>query len=151
MKKLQLPPRHTIEILSDETDMLQARIDLLIRNGIMGLCIVFLLLWAFMNFRVSFWSGMGIPVAIAGGMIVLWIAGGTINQMSLFAFILILGIVVDDAIVVGEAIYVHRKNGVSPIKAAVGGVLEVGLPVIAAVLTTIVAFLPLLKVGGIMG
>ncbi|MFC1820779.1 efflux RND transporter permease subunit, partial [Thermodesulfobacteriota bacterium] len=150
-KERQLPEGAVIKILYDETDMLQARIDLLVRNGLIGLFIVFLFLWAFMDMRVSFWSGMGIPVSIAGGMVVLWIVGGTINMMSLFAFILILGIVVDDAIVVGESIYVHRKNGASPIKAAVEGVWEVGLPVIAAVLTTIVAFLPLAKVGGIMG
>jgi multidrug efflux pump subunit AcrB len=150
-KQKQLPDGATIEILYDETDMLSARIDLLVRNGMIGLCIVFLLLWAFMDLRVSFWTGMGIPVSIAGAMVVLWVAGGTINMISLFAFIMVLGIVVDDAIVVGEAIYVNRKTGASPLKAAVEGVWEVGMPVIAAVLTTIVAFLPLTKVGGIMG
>jgi multidrug efflux pump subunit AcrB len=77
--------------------------------------------------------------------------GGTINMVSLFGFIMVLGVVVDDAIVVGEAIYVHRKSGKPPLKAAIDGVSEVGMPVIAAVLTTIVAFVPLLYVGGIMG
>jgi multidrug efflux pump subunit AcrB len=100
---------------------------------------------------VAFWSGMGIPISIAGGMVILWAWGGTLNMMSLFAFVMILGIVVDDAIVVGEAIYVHRKNGDSRLKAAVNGTAEVGLPVTAAVLTTVVAFFPLMNVGGVLG
>lgn len=150
-KRLQLPEGTVIEIVYDDTDMLSARIDLLVRNGLIGLCIVFFFLWAFMDLRVSFWSGMGIPISIAGAMVVLWAVGGTLNMISLFAFIMVLGIVVDDAIVVGESIYFHRKKGEPPLKAAVEGVREVGLPVIAAVLTTIVAFLPLAYVGGIMG
>jgi multidrug efflux pump subunit AcrB len=95
--------------------------------------------------------GMGIPGSLAGALAILWGIGGTLNMISLFALIMVLGIVVDDAIVIGEAIYVHRKNGLSPLKAAVAGVSEVGLPVVAAVTTTIVAFAPLMFVGGIMG
>jgi multidrug efflux pump subunit AcrB len=113
--------------------------------------IVFFLLWAFLNARLSFWGGMGIPVSIAGALVILWTMGGTINMVSLFGMIMVLGIVVDDAIVVGEAIYFHRKQGKPPLKAAVDGVSEVGMPIIAAVVTTIVAFIPLLYVGGIMG
>ena len=88
---------------------------------------------------------------MAGGMAILPAFDGTINMMTTFAFILILGIVVDDAIVVGEAIYVQRKNGVPPLKAAVEGTWEVGLPVIAAVLTTVIAFIPLAFVDGVIG
>jgi len=150
-KKRQLPPGAELNILYDNTEMLQNRIDLLVRNGTIGLCIVFLLLWAFLNTRLSFWCGMGIPVSIAGALAIVWALGGTINMISLFGFILVLGIVVDDAIVVGESIYVHRKNGKPPLRAAVEGVLEIGMPVVAAVTTTIVAFIPLLYVGGIMG
>jgi multidrug efflux pump subunit AcrB len=94
---------------------------------------------------------MGIPISIAGAMAILWAIGGTLNMISLFGLIMVLGIVVDDAIVVGESIYVHRKRGEPPLKAAVEGTLEVGMPVVAAVLTTIVAFIPLFYVGGIMG
>jgi multidrug efflux pump subunit AcrB len=94
---------------------------------------------------------MGIPVSLAGALAILWGIGGTLNMISLFALIMVLGIVVDDAIVVGEAIYVHRKNGLPPLKAAVEGVSEVGLPVVAAVTTSMVAFAPLMYVGGIMG
>ena len=113
--------------------------------------IVFILLWTFLNARLSFWGGMGIPISIAGALAILWAVGGTINMISLFGLIMVLGIVVDDAIIVGEAIYFHRKQGKPPLKAAVDGVIEVGMPIIAAVLTTIVAFIPLLYVGGIMG
>ena len=150
-KQARTPPGTSIQVLYDNTDMLRARIDLLVKNGIIGMMIVFLALWAFLNARLSFWGGMGIPVSIAGALAILWAIGGTINMISLFSLIMVLGIVVDDAIVVGEAIYTHRKAGEPPLKAAVEGVSEVGMPVVAAVLTTIVAFLPLLYVGGIMG
>ena len=150
-KEMMLPDGANIKIFYDNTDMLRSRIDLLVRNGIIGLIIVFILLWCFLNARLSFWSGMGIPISIAGALAILWAVGGTINMISLFGLIMVLGIVVDDAIVVGEAIYFHRKQGKPPLKAAVDGVSEVGMPVIAAVITTIVAFIPLLYVGGIMG
>jgi len=94
---------------------------------------------------------MGIPISLGGGVVILWLLGGTINMISLFGLIMVLGIVVDDAIVVGEAIFVHRNNGDGPLKAAVEGVWEVGMPVVAAVITTIVAFLPLAYIKGIMG
>jgi len=150
-KVIQLPAGANIKILYDNTDMLRSRIDLLVRNGIIGLMIVFFLLWSFLNARLSFWGGMGIPISIAGALAILWAVGGTINMISLFGLIMVLGIVVDDAIVVGEAIYFHRKQGKPALKAAVDGVSEVGMPIIAAVITTIVAFIPLLYVGGIMG
>ena len=150
-KRQILPQGVKLDILYDNTDMLRARIDLLVNNGMIGLSIVFIVLWLFLNLRLAFWAGMGIPISIAGAMAILWAIGGTLNMISLFGLIMVLGIVVDDAIVVGESIYVHRKRGKPPLKAAVDGVMEVGLPVIAAVLTTIVAFIPLFFIGGIMG
>ncbi len=150
-KQGEIPDGVSVEMLFDNTTMLRARIDLLLKNGIIGLSIVFILLWCFLNARLSFWAGMGIPISIAGALVILWAIGGTVNMISLFGLIMVLGIVVDDAIVVGEAIYVHRKQGKPPLKAAVDGVSEVGMPVIAAILTTIVAFIPLFYVGGIMG
>ena len=150
-KQLELPDQVKLEVLYDNTDMLRARINLLLKNGLIGIGIVFILLWVFLSGRLSFWSGMGIPISIAGAMIILWFQGGTLNMISLFGLIMVLGIVVDDAIVVGESIFVHRKRGLPPVKAAVEGVSEVGMPVTAAVITTIVAFTPLLYVGGIMG
>lgn len=150
-QKLKLPEGTNITIIYETSEMLRARINLLLKNGVIGLALVFLILWMFLDLRLSFWSGMGIPISLAGGFIILWGVGGTINMISLFGFLMVLGIVVDDAIVVGEAIFYHRSQGEPPIKAVVEGVAEVGMPVIAAVTTTIVAFLPLSYVGGIMG
>ena len=133
------------------TTMIEARIRLLTRNGMIGLTLVFLLLWLFLDLRLSFWVAMGIPISLAGAMAIMWAQGGSINMISLFALIMVLGIIVDDAIVVGEAIYVHRKRGQGQLQAAVEGVMEVGLPVLAAVTTTIVAFVPLGFTSGIMG
>jgi multidrug efflux pump subunit AcrB len=150
-RRNQLPQGIQLNVLYDNTEMLRARIDLLVRNGIIGMTIVLLVLYIFLDARLSFWAGLGIPISIAGAMVIVGAMGATLNMISLFGLILVLGIVVDDAIVVGEAIYVQRKKGLPPLKAAVEGVSEVGMPVIAAVLTTIVAFVPLLFVGGIMG
>ena len=150
-KRSSLPDGSDIATIYDWSEMLNARINLLVRNGLIGLGIVFILLWMFLDLRLSFWAGMGMPISVSGALGVLWAVGGTINMISLFGLIMVLGIIVDDAIVVGEAIYVHRSRGEPPVQAAVAGVREVGLPVIAAVLTTIVAFIPLMFVGGIMG
>jgi multidrug efflux pump subunit AcrB len=150
-KVQQIPQGATIRTLYDNTEMLRDRIKLLVRNGIIGLSLVFILLWIFLDIRLSFWAGMGIPISITGALAILWFIGGSINMISLFGLIMVLGIIVDDAIVVGEAIYVHRQNGAPPLQAAVDGTCEVGIPVIAAVVTTIVAFIPLALVGGIMG
>ncbi len=150
-KQQQLPPSIQLTDFYDNTTALRARIHLLSSNGILGMGLVFFLLWVFMDLRLSFWGGMGIPISLAGALFILWAMGETINMVSLFGFIMVLGIVVDDAIVVGEAIYVHRKLGKPPLRAAVDGIAEVVAPVFAAVLTTIVAFVPLAYVGGIMG
>lgn len=150
-RQTALPGGAHIGILYDSTDMLQDRIDLLTRNGLLGLILVLILLWIFMDLRLSFWVGMGIPISIAGALAILWAVGATINMISLFGLIMVLGIVVDDAIVVGEAIFYHRQQGAPPLKAAVEAVREVGMPVTAAVITTVVAFLPLAYIGGIMG
>jgi multidrug efflux pump subunit AcrB len=146
-----LPEGVNLDIWGRMAAILRARIQLLVRNGFIGLGLVFLILWLFLDIRLSFWAGMGMPVSIMGTLAIMWYIGETINMISLFGLIMVLGIIVDDAIVVGEAIYVARKNGVPPLKAAVDGVMEVGLPVVAAVTTTIVAFVPLAFVGGFMG
>ncbi len=150
-KEITLPPGVHISVFYDTTDSLRSRIRLLTRNGMLGLGLVFFMLWLFLDLRLSFWAGLGIPISIAGAMFLLWSVDATINMVSLFGLIMVLGIVVDDAIVVGEAIYVHRKKGEPPLAAAVNGVSEVAMPVLAAVSTTIVAFIPLAYVGGTMG
>jgi multidrug efflux pump subunit AcrB len=151
-KQQTLPEGLELELIFDATDMLRARINLLVKNGIIGLSLVFLLLWLFLDLRLSFWAGMGMPISIAGALVILWMVGGSLNMISLFGLIMVLGIIVDDAIVVGEAIYYHQQQpGADPYLAAVKGVSEVGMPVFGAVTTTIIAFLPLMFVGGIMG
>lgn len=150
-KNPTLPPGTRIIILSDSTAKIRANIDILTGNGLMGLALVFAVLWLFLDTRLAFWAGMGIPTSLAGGLAVLWLSGYTMNSITLFGLIMVLGIVADDAIVVGEAIYVQRKNGASPLAAAMNGLTEVGLPVIASVATTVVAFLPLMHVAGVLG
>lgn len=150
-KQQELPEGISLTVWARNAPRLEARIRLLLRNGLMGLVVVFIMLWLFLDIRLSFWAGMGMPVSILGAFMVMWYFGATINMMSLFAMITVLGIIVDDAIVVGEAIYTARKNGLPPLRAAVEGVVEVGLPVIGAVTTTIVAFIPLFFVAGVMG
>jgi multidrug efflux pump subunit AcrB len=146
-----LPPQLHVEPCFDESEFVRGQLNLLARNGIIGLILVVSILWFFLNSRLSFWIAMGIPISISGALILMWALGQTINQISLITFIIVLGIIVDDAIVVGESIFVHRRRGKPPLQAAVDGVCEMGGPVIAAVLTTIVAFLPLAFVPGILG
>ena len=146
-----LPEGLKMTIWSDSSEHIQARIRLLVRNGLIGLTVVFCLLWMFLDLRLSFWATMGIPISLSGALAIMWLIGATINMVSLFGLIMVLGIIVDDAIVVGEAIYVHRKRGDPPLVAAVDGVVEVGIPVIAAVVTTIIAFVPLMFIGGVLG
>jgi len=140
-----------IIVLSDNTQSTRANLDTLFSNAVMGLVLVFILLWLFMDTKISFWAGMGIPISLLGGLAVVHFSGITLNKITLFGLIMVLGIVADDAIVVGESIYYHRKNGASPLDAVVKGVSEVGLSVLAAILTTIVAFLPLYHIDGMMG
>lgn len=150
-KQQSLPKDVYITEIADLSVFLRSRIRLLLRNGLIGLSFVFLLLWLFLDLRLSFWAAMGMPTSIAGALIILWWIGGSINMISLFGLIMVLGIIVDDAIVVGEAIYVHYLSGKPPLQATVDGVSEVGLPVIASVITTIIAFTPLMYISGIMG
>ncbi len=150
-KKKQLPPGVNISVWNDRARLIRARLNLLEINGIQGLIIVITLLLLLMNARLSFFVTLGIPISFAGALSILYLHGSTLNMMSLFGLIMVLGMLVDDAIVIGEAIYYHRQRGLPPMKAALAGVEEVGLPVIGAVTTTIAAFLPLMFVSGIMG
>jgi multidrug efflux pump subunit AcrB len=135
----------------DTSKLVASRIDLLVRNGSMGFLLVFLILWLFLDLRLGFWVSLGIPISLGGAMAILYLFDQSLNMLSLFGLIMVLGIVVDDAIVVGEAVYYQRKKGLGPIDAAFEGVREMATPVFAAVSTTIVAFLPLFFVAGIMG
>jgi multidrug efflux pump subunit AcrB len=146
-----LPPGIDLVARNDRSDIYRQRMDLMLRNGYIGLALVFILLAIFLEPRLAFWVSMGIPISILGSLFFLPAAGVSINVMSMFAFIVTLGIVVDDAIVAGENMYHHRQAGKTWFRAAVAGTREIAMPVIFSVLTNIVAFAPLLFVSGIMG
>ena len=135
----------------DSSRLVSDRIDLLLKNGRYGLILVFFCLWMFLELRLSFWVTVGIGVSLSGALAIMAASGQSINLISLFALIMVLGIIVDDAIVVGEAIYVRRENGAGSQEAAIEGVREVIWPVLTAVLTSILAFTPLFFISGIMG
>ena len=136
---------------ADRSIEIRGRLDLLVKNGLQGLLIVFILLALFLDIRLAFWVALGIPFSIFATATCLEFTGNTLNMMSTFAIIMALGIVVDDAIVVGENIFSHRKLGKSYLTAAVDGTAEVLPSVMASVTTTVLAFLPLMFVSGIMG
>ncbi|MDD5723969.1 MAG: efflux RND transporter permease subunit [Syntrophales bacterium] len=146
-----LPSGISIDIQSDRSDVYRQRLTMLLNNGYMGLALVLILLGLFLEIRLAFWVTMGIPISFLGSILFLPYLGVSINMMSMFAFIVALGIVVDDAIVVGENIYSYREKGYPIWEAAVEGVREVAMPVTFSVLTNIVTFMPLLFVPGIPG
>jgi len=147
----RMPAGIKLALWFDLSDMVQDRIELLLRNGLQGIALVFVGLALFLNLGLAFWVAVGIPVSFMGAFLVLEACGATINMISLFGFIMTLGILVDDAIIIGENIYTHFGRGKSSAEAVVDGLSEVGGPVIMAVSTTIVAFLPLMFITGIMG
>lgn len=145
------PPGIKYGIWFDRSEFLQARLDLLLRNAAFGLLLVIVVLGLFLELKLAFWITLGIPISVMGAFISMPATGVTINMISLFAFILVLGIVVDDAIVVGENIHYERSVQPNYLEAAVRGAVEVGRPVTFSVLTTVAAFAPLLFTSGIMG
>jgi len=146
-----LPPNIRFEAYNDRSDIYRDRRDLLLKNGTAGLVLVLLLLGLFLDARMAFWVAMGIPISILGSFVLLPALGGSINIVSMFAFIITLGIVVDDAMVIGENIYHKRQDGMGFIQASIYGVREMAAPVAIAVVTNIVAFLPLLFIPGSIG
>jgi multidrug efflux pump subunit AcrB len=146
-----LPPGLHFATWNDRSEMYEDRVDLLRRNATMGLILVLVCLGLFLELRLAFWVTLGIPISFVGALIPLSFTSASINMISLFAFILTLGMVVDDAIVVGEAIYKNRTDGDPPMTAAVRGVRSVAVPVIFAIMTSCIAFSPLLTVPGVSG
>ena len=146
-----LPEGVDIDVWADTSEFLEQRFDLLLRNAAVGLVLVLLVLGLFLEVRLAFWVTLGIPISFIGSLLFIPEFDASINMISLFAFIVTLGLVVDDAIVVGEAVYKHRSDGLPPLKAAIAGVREVALPVSFAIITTLVAFAPMLYVSGGMG
>ena len=147
----RLPEGVTLTLWQDDTAILKSRRDLLVENGAYGLALVLLVLATFLRLRLAGWVALGIPISFLGAIWLMPTLDVTINMISLFAFIVVLGIVVDDAIVVGENIYTHYQKGGEGLSAAVGGVQEMAVPVTFAVLTTVAAFSPLLAVPGNTG
>ncbi|MBT4866441.1 MAG: efflux RND transporter permease subunit [Planctomycetaceae bacterium] len=147
------PFDHKFEIAlhTDLARFVEGRLDLMMRNGLSGLLLVVISLNLFLNWRVAFWSAVGLPVSFLGTFIVMWMVGASLNLLSLFGLIIVLGIIVDDAIVIGENIFRHVEEGMSPFKAAVKGAEEVMWPVTIAVATTIAAFAPMFFIRGQIG
>ena len=146
-----LPTGVEIDFYRDRSKILRSRINLLLRNMAIGLVLVSILLGVFLNVRLAFWVTLGIPISFAAGILLLPRYDVSINMISLFAFITVLGIVVDDAIIIGENIFRKYEEGLAALDGAVQGAMEVGRPVVFAVLTTVVAFWPLLLGTGTMG
>ena len=149
--RAELPGTVAMEVWKDDSVMLDERIDLLARNGIMGLVLVVLVLALFLDLRLAFWVALGIPLSFAGAFILAPVSGVSINMVSLFALIVVLGLVVDDAIVVGENIYELEQKGRSRLEASIEGAQQMAVPVTFAVFTSVAAFAPLLFVPGFMG
>lgn len=146
-----LPPSVSATIWNDTTEILQDRINLLIRNALMGLVLVLITLGLLLDLRLAFWVTMGIPVAIFGAMLFLPVTDVSINMISLFGLIITVGIIVDDAIVVGENIFMRRKEGIPAVEASILGARQMAVPVTFSILTNIVSFTPLLFIPGVMG
>lgn len=146
-----LPPSIRLEVFDAQWQLISERIELLVNNGLSGLLLVVAVLYFFLPGRVAFWVMVGVPTAFLATLALMYVLGGTINMMSLFALIMALGIIVDDAIVVSEDADTHRHLGEGPAQAALGGARRMLWPVVASSLTTVAAFLPLMMVGGIIG
>ena len=146
-----MPDNVTMGYWRDRSRTVNARLQTLNKSALQGGLLVILLLALFLRPSVAFWVFIGVPVAFMGGLALMPTIGVTINLISLFAFILVLGIVVDDAIVTGENIYSHMRRNPNRIQAAIEGAQEVAIPVTFGVLTTVAAFMPLLLIEGVRG
>lgn len=147
----RVPAGITLTAWNDFSRILQSRLDLMIRNARAGYILVFICLALFLKFRLAWWVSLGIPISFLGAFWMLPVLDVTINLISLFAFIVVLGIVVDDAIIIGENIFRHHERGDTGTSGSASGAKEVAVPVIFGVLTTITAFFPLLFVTGMTG
>ena len=147
----QVPEGISITIWQDQAEILADRLTLMVRNGATGFVLVFIVLALFLQFRLAFWVSLGIPISFLGAIALMPGLDVSANVISLFAFILVLGIVVDDAIIVGENIFRHQENHGDALRGSIEGAHEIAKPVTFAVLTTVAAFMPLMFVPGMMG
>lgn len=146
-----MPKGVGLSVWRDQSEIYRDRLELLMNNAYIGLALVMFVLGLFLEIHLAFWVTMGIPISFIGSLLILPFFDASINMISLFAFIVTLGLVVDDAIVVGEAVYLRRTRGMNALLAAIRGVREVAIPVVFAVVTTMMAFAPMLFVTGIAG
>jgi multidrug efflux pump subunit AcrB len=151
LKDYNPPSGIDVSVWDDQTEVLEGRISLLLRNGLLGFALVFLFLVVMLDLRLALWVAMGVPISFLGAFLFFDAFDININMISLFALIIVLGIVVDDAVVVGENIISEQEKGKKGIEAAMDGVKGVIGPVIVGVLTTMAAFAPLLFVTGTFG
>ena len=149
--RLDLPAGVELIDFDARWELVRDRIELMIKNGLTGLLLVVLILFFFMNGRVAWWVAVGIPVSFMAALAILYFIGGSINMLSLFALIMALGIIVDDAIVVGENAMAQFENGVKPERSAELAARQMLGPVCSSSLTTVCAFLPLMLVGSVIG
>lgn len=140
-----------VHVFENAAEDYRRRRGLLVSDALTGLALVLLILGVFLAPRPAFWVIVGIPTALLGGLLLTPLFGATFNMLSMFAFIVTIGVVVDDAIMIAEAIHAQREKGAGPVDAAVAGLREVGAPVLLATATTIAAFLPIFFVPGEMG
>ncbi len=147
----ELPAGIGLAVWNDQSEIYRDRMQLLLKNAGIGLILVLLLLGLFLDLKLAFWVTVGLPTSIIGSFLFIPLTGASINMISLFAFIITLGIIVDDAVVAGEIVYQKREEGLPFLQAAIAGAREISSPIIFAVLTNIVAFLPLFFVPGTMG
>lgn len=149
--KTTLPPGVSVRIDSNSAEDYRERLSLLTENGILAIFIVLFILTLFLEYRLAFWVMMGMAISFIGGLIFLPLAGISINMVSMFAFLIVLGIVVDDAIVVGENVYEYRQRGMDSFEAAIRGTKDISKPVVFSIATTIITFVPLLFIPGTTG
>ncbi|MDH4037699.1 MAG: efflux RND transporter permease subunit [Candidatus Krumholzibacteria bacterium] len=147
----RMPAGVALTAWNDYSRILRGRLNLLITNAIQGFILVFIILALFLRLRLAFWVSLGIPISFLGALWLMPSLGLTINMLSLFAFVVVLGMVVDDAIVVGENIYDRMEQGEHGVDAAARGATEVAVPVTFAILTTVCSFMPLMMVQGTTG
>ena len=148
MSNAQLPAGYELVVLSDSSEPVRSRLTMLTKNGVMGLCLVFLMLAIFLEMRLAFWVALGIPISLLGAATFMLYSGHTLNMTTMFAFLIALGIVVDDAIVIGENIFVHRQQRKGLVRAAIDGAYEVMPAVVTSVATTVIAFMPVMYLEG---
>jgi multidrug efflux pump subunit AcrB len=147
----QLPAGITLTVWRDDSRSLRDRLDILTRNGRNGFILVFVLLSCFLRLRLAVWVSVGVPLSFLGALALFPALDLSIDVISLFAFILVLGLLVDDAIVVGENVHSHQERAEDPLQSAIQGTQEVAVPVIFGVLTTVAAFIPLITAPGALG